>query len=248
MRIALPLGKNDEEELDDRRSFFYALRELFRIFRDEICRIFPNRKPHRFHPKSRAKRSDCRLRGGRKTGGICIKAKHQVFAVALHEREMLLGERGTRERYRILKTGLMRMNGVHLPFHKEGETARADRILRAVHSKQDVGLVVELGFRAIEIFRLLLGRERTARKCNDATGAVAYREHETIPEAVVPGARLPICLFYESHCCKLGLRKALERQRLKKRSPAVGRKAYPPRLDRLIREAALLCVGVAGTV
>src|SRR6185369_2950029 len=106
-------------------------------------------------------------------------------------------------------------------FHQHSEAAHAGCFFRFIHAKQDLRLMIELRFWAIQILRLLIFRERTTSERHNTPSCITYREHEPITETIIIGAGFPIGLFDEPRRKHLGYGKPERGKCLEQFSPII---------------------------
>src|SRR3989344_742573 len=247
VRIALLSCKFCKKEINDWLRASDALLELFRVFADKVCGILTLREPCCLHADPCVERECRRARGRREPCWVGIQDKHQVLAVALHQREMPLGERRTRERHGVLEARLMREDYIHLSLHEHREFAYPYRVFGEVHTEENLGFMIKLGLGRIEILRGVVFRERAAGEGDDPTGAIAYREHQTVAKSVIVSTRLPVCFFNQSCAKHLFNREPFGSQCLEERAPCLRSEANAPRLYSVRHKTALLRVCLCGT-
>src|SRR3989344_3312415 len=159
-------GEYGKEELYDGLRVRDQFCKRFGVFRNDIGGIFSVRQVYGLDAHTGVKRRASALCTCGKSRAIGVKRKHEVLRVSLYKRKMCCRKRRARKCDCIRKACLMRMEKIHLPLDKDGETTHTNGVFRLVHPKKNVRLLIEFRFGTVEILRRLIGSERAARKRN----------------------------------------------------------------------------------
>src|SRR3989344_3076510 len=81
--------------------------------------------------------------------------------------------------------------------------------------------MIKLGLGAVQIFCQIVTCKGPASKCHHSASRITNWEHESVSEAIIIRALLPVCLFYQPCREKFRNRKSFCGERFKKRAPFV---------------------------
>ena len=165
------------------------------------------------------------------------KLTDDPLRVALQHLHLLRGERGAATRHHRAESRGRHADRVHVAFHQDDAILFADRLPGAVQIVEHVALLVDQRFGRVQIFRIVLRRQRPAAVADDLSGLVVDREHQAVAETVVGAAVL--ALAHQPGLLHLRGREVALLEQPEHRAPGTFGVAEPELLDGLPRYAAL---------